>query len=438
MLNKYFISAALLLFIQSCGSDSSSSKAPEQPVEYQFNLSAKLANQCGGTQNFNLFEVHVQDDNWQLIEKYSADVNGKVSFTSTDKEINYTIVAKSQQGDDEEHLDIVSYYQVQTATPAAYYARYDTLQNNSSCECVTQDIELQHRAFADIATVSTSFSYDNWIAIDSRSTYFIDAKVCRVVDESWPVHTISLRGIDSNDNAIGVASLLEDFTSNIDNLWQAAAVEVASNVALPRDHAAFEMRQLFKDGEHFESGVEQVDQELLVFDTHAYISESSYQSSSENIFEDLDTIFGQSLFASYHQLKTSLYDQAFDVFAETTKPAIDNIGFSELAADGSYDYSAVAGYPLVKITFDYQVSSLTTMPVTWTMYGPIEGTLASSVQLVGYEDIVSPDTDIENTDINIIKSSTTKNYADYIKHYQGNTNTDFADDLHLFKLTLTL
>ena len=70
------------------------------------------------------------------------------------------------------------------------------------------------------------------------------------------------------------------------------------------------------------------------------------------------------------------------------------------------------------------------------MYGPIKGILASSVQLAGFEDTITPDTDIQNTEINIIKSLTTNNYDDYIYYYQGNTDSDFANDLQSFQLEL--
>ena len=439
MLNNPITIITLLLLLQSCGSGSDSSN--DTTTEYEFTLLAKLANQCGQQTAFDQLEVHLQDDNWQLINKYSADVNGQIHFITEQKEINYTIIAKSQQGENEEGFDIISYYHANTITPAWYKATYDSLQDNSNCECVTQDIELQHRAFSMIDSISTSFDYDNSQLIDSQTTYLSDSEVCRIADSEWPVQSISIKGLDANNNAIGVASVLENFSSNTENLLQPAAIEVADLVPLPQNHAAFELAQLFKNDEHFYAEIGEGDEELLVFNTHPYISESTYYAKTSHIYESIDTIFGRSSFSSYHQIQSNLYDEAFSVLAEIDKPTIDNTSFSELASDGSYDYSAVSGYPLVKIVFDYQLNSISSdasIPVSWTMYGPIKGTLAASVALSVMEESIGTDSNIQTTDIKIIKSSNSNNYSDYIGYYQGNTESDLADDLRYYHLQLAL
>lgn len=438
MLKKYYIIFITIIFIQSCGSSSSKTEAG---AEYQFVLSAQLTNQCGQQVTFNQFEVHLQDENWNLIEKYSPDTNGLVNFTTDQQHINYTIVAKSQQGASAEGLDIVSYYQANTTTAAIYEASYDNLLDNSTCECITRDIELQHRVFSTIDSISTSFNYENWYSVDSQTTYVNAAEVCRIIGNEWAIQSISIRGKDTNNNAIGVASLLENFSSNIEQLWQPAAIEVADTVSLPQNHAVFEMTQQFANNEHFYVKAEEDDEELLIFNTHPYISESKYQSTASYIFEDIHTIFGQSTFSSHHQIKSSIYTTAFDVSAQTIQPEIDNTSFIELDADGSYDYSAISGYPLVEITFNYQVNTTnsgTLMPINWTMYGPIKGTLASSLQLTGYEDILGQDLAIQSTNIKIIKSVNTSKYDDYISYYQGDKDSDLTDNLHYFQLDLVL
>jgi len=439
MKKQNLITFFLLLFIQSCGSESSDDVITE-PIEYQFQLSAKLENMCGYQKNFTQFEVLLQDEDWQLIEKYPANVDGQVSFTVAKEKINYTIVANTQQGEQDEGLDITSYHQVSTSTPASYIAQFDSLLDNSNCECLTQDVELQHRGFSTINTVSASFSYESWQRINDQKTYFTDAEVCRVVGDEWAMQSIAVRGLDTGDNAIGVASLLTDFISNEDGIWQSAAVEVADIVALPQNHVAFDMRQVFANGEHFYAEVNDAS-ELPVFISHPYVSESQYYSMAGNVFESLSTIFGDSIFSSHHQIKSSLYDEAFGVTPESKQPNIDNASFSELGSDGSYDYSALSGYPFVEITFAYEADmaeSDTLMPVTWTMYGPIEGMLPFSVEQSGVENIINSDTRIQTTDIKIIKSSMSNRYDDYIRYYQGNDDSYFSDDLHYFHLQLLM
>lgn len=436
MLNKFSITLISLLFLQSCGSGSSSDSSTPVIKEYQFQLEAHLTNSCGQKIAFDRYEVHLQDDDWQLIEKYNADVNGQVNFTSRQEDINYTIIAKSQKEQSAEGLDIVSYYQANAATSASYEATYDNLKDNTNCECITQDITIQHRAFSIVDSISTSFNYEGEYDTNSRSTNLTNVEVCRKVNDAWPVQSVSIRGVDDNNKAIGVASIIEDFSTNAENEWQVAAIEVADTVDLPQDSIAFQMAQTFMNGEHFQTNTEDNDEEVLIFNTHPYISESIYHTEASHIFEDLDTIFGQSTFTSHHQVKSTMYGAAFDVLAETTRPNIDNSSFSSLTGDGIYDYSNVFGYPMVQIIFNYQVN--TPVPVTWTMYGPRKGVLASSVQLTGYEDVINLDTSIQSTNIKIIKSLNSSKYEEYIRYYQGVKNTEFEDNLHYFQLKLQL
>ncbi len=441
MLNKYFLIALISLMLQSCGSGSSSSDDGEVITEYQFELLAYLKNECGQTTAFNQFEIHLQDDNWQLIERYFPDDKGLISFITDQKKINYTLVAKFQQGDSEEGLDIVSYNQANTTNPTNYFATYDNSLDNSNCECITQDVELEHRIFSTIETVSASFDYDTWLSIDSQHSYFNDVKVCREIGNTWPVESIAIKGRDTNNNSIGVASLLTNFSSNEDKLWRVAAIESAEIVYLPQEHGSFEMTQLFSDGEHFSTASNEQDEKIAIFNSHPYISEAVYYTKSYHLFEDINTIFGQSTFSSYHQIKSTLYDEVFEVSATSVEPNIDNTSFSDLGADGSYDYSQVSGFVLVKFIFEYEVESLNInadIPTTWTMYGPIGGILASTVQLAGYENNITPDTDIKRTDIKIIKSASSNNYEDYIRYYQSDLETGFSDDLRYFQLKLIL
>ena len=366
-------------------------------------------------------------------------MDGLVSFTTAQKEINYTIVAKTQQDEAAEGIDIVSYYQAQTTTPASYSATYDSLQDDASCECNTQDIQLAHRYFNEIKSVATSFSYDDWQIIDPKTTYFSGVEVCRKSEDLWPVQSIAVRGLDINNNTSVAASLLNDFTDNEEQLWQASALEDYYIADLPLEHASFEMNQMFSDGEHFHVAVDVNDERLPVFSSHEYISESRYHSNSNHIFEIIDSMFRYSVFGSYHQIHSTMFNDAFTVSAELEEPNIDNENFSELAADGTYDYSAVSGYPLIEVGFDYDTEATTNAPtVFWTLYGPTKGKLPSSVQLEGYEEIVTPDSDIKTTDIRIIKSGSTNKYDDYIEYYQGNLDDEFSDNLKYFHLKLKL
>jgi len=442
MLNIYAITLIMLCFISACGSSSSNEAGSESnasPEQYLFTLSAVAINKCDVAVPFTDIEMLLQDDNWQVINRYSTDLNGLISFETTNKHINYTLVAKYQQDGTVQEYDITSFYQVETTTPATYETANTLSADNSNCDCITQNINLEHRAFSNINTVSTSFNYEQWQQIDNQSSYFTNAEICRVQEEEWPIQSISLRGTDINDNAVGVASLLSDFVTNDENLWQAAAIEVAELAPLPEEHTYIENSQTFSNGQHFNNLITPEDTEILIFNSHQYISESLYQAKSTYEFESLQTIFGYSIFSSYHQIISSIYQDAFTVMPETDQPDIDNTRFSELSSDGSYDYSELSDYPMVKIMFGYEVlNNSKTTAINWTLFGPNQGLLPSHIQLPGYESIITPDTNIQSTDIKIIKSAKANNYNDYMKYYQGNTDSDFNDNLKYFHLQLAL
>jgi len=432
-LNKYLISPLLLsLLLQGCGGSSSSSpEVPVDPVEYTFSLTAQLTNDCGVASAFTDVELLLQDETWQTLNTYKADDNGVISFVTTSEFINYTLVAKDQQGSEAQGLNVVSFYQGSSATPSHYQARFDELVDNTTCECVTQNLELSHRPFVTQTDVTSSLAFDNWTEVDDSTTLFEGVKVCRAVEGEWPLHSFSVKGTDANLKVIAAADFSDDFSENVAGVWSLSAFQVADAVDLAMPHQDFNTNQLIKGIKHFPIAVTKDDDSLLVFSTHDHISEAYYQSQASVTFDESSSIFGSSVIKTHQQVISTTATDSFLVKANEQKPPIDDRNFSEIKEDGNYDYSAVSGYPMAVISFTftaYDPDTSLLMPAKWTFYGPEQGILAISADLTGYKDIINIDTDKKSTDIHLMKSMMTNNYQGYIKYYQGGNTVESALD----------
>lgn len=432
LLNKFLISPLLLtVLLQACGGGSSPgiSEKPVVPLDRTFSFSAKITNDCGISSPFVEVELLLQDNDWQTINTYKADENGLISFVVDSEFINYTLVAKDQQGEEAQGLNVLSFYQASSDTPAYYQARFDATLDNSSCECVTQDLKLSHRPFLEQKSVTSSLAYDNWQAIDENTTLFEGIKVCKEIDGNWPIHSFSVSGSDGNQKAIASADFKDDFSENADGVWSLSAFQVADVIELSVPHQAFETNQLIGSMTHFPASVAIEDKDLLIFDTHNYISEALYQSEASVTFNGGDFFWGSSTIKNTEQILSTVAAESFAVMANPAVPAIDVDNHSEIKASGSYDYSAVAGFPMAVISYTftaYDPETKLLMPAKWTFYGPEKGLLAISAPLKGYEDIINANTDKKETYVQLIRSLSTNNYKDYIKYYQNESAIDMS------------
>ncbi|WDE10755.1 hypothetical protein [Thalassomonas haliotis] len=419
--NRYLLACSLLSLLAGCGSsDSDEDKTPAEPVEQTFSLTSLVTNKCGKESAFTQVELLLQDDNWQLLEKYLPDENGVISFTATTANINYTLVAKNQQGDEQQGLDIVSFYQADSSVAAKYYGRYDLQLDNSSCQCVTQDVELRHRSFTTRDLVASSLPYAGFEELDEQTTLYRDVEACRIIGESWPVQSFMVMGTDNAGDAIGAADIHDNFDANEGSLWAFSAVEVADEITLGNDQQLMLSAQIIQGSKHFPLTVNEGDSSLILFNSHLYNSEADYISQTNRVYQLKDTFFGTTLTEASHQKISSDYAQSFEVEVSDNKPDVDDENFSELGSDGSYDYSGAGNYPLAVITYTYAAYDVDTglFPVKWASYGPDEGVLPSSVPLSGYEDVINDDTDVQLTDIELIRSMSSTDYQDYIRYYQ--------------------
>jgi hypothetical protein len=425
--------------IQACGGGSSGSAPIEETREYTFTLTSLLTNDCGATAAFNDVELFLQDENWQIIERYIPDQNGRISLITNTQKINYTLIAKSQTANQVEGLQIKSYYQADATEPAVYQAQHDTLIDNSSCECITQNVNISHRSFASRTHVNSSSEFESWQAINEGTTELNGVQVCRTLGQDWPLHSFWIIGTDINQNLIGNAVFSSQFDATTGDVWDLSAFDVAEQVSLPQTHQAFENNQIIRSQAHFPWSISENDESLLLFKSHNYIGEALYQSNAKVVFQETSSILGTTSIESNHQVISSSHDESFTASAANNKPNIDDVNFSEIQADGSYDYSAVPDHPMAIITFVYNVFSSQSremIPITWTTFGPIQGQLPINSPLTGYEDLINNDSEWNELIVELQQSSSSNDYTDYINHSQ-NRNLSFGNNLKNYHIKIT-
>ena len=422
------------MLLQGCGGSSSSTPAkPVEPVEYTFSFTAQLTNDCGVASAFTDVELLLQDDEWTTIETYKANESGVITFKTDNEFINYTLVAQDQQGSEAQGLNVVSFYQASSATPSHYQARFDQSIDNASCECITKDIQISHRTFAEPeqSVVTSSLNFDNAIPVSDKATLFEGVKICRTVEGAWPLNSFSISGTDINQKSIAVARFTDDYKSEETGVLLLAADEVPDDVPLVMPHQNFNTNQIIGSSIHFSTLVDKGDDSLLVFTTHSYISEAYYQSKASVTFDERDSVVRSSVVKTTHQIISTDAQTSFAVKANEQRPPIDDISITEIKDDGSYDYSDVVDFPMAVISYTFLAFEPTTkllMPAKWTFYGPEKGKLAISGTLTGYDNIIDINTRKEAIDVRLIKSVIADNYSDYIKYYQDDSTIDMTND----------
>jgi hypothetical protein len=380
-------------------------------------------------------ELLLQDNDWQTIHRYKPNENGVISFVTESKYINYTLVAKDQKGDAPEGLNVVSFYQASSATPAHYQAEFDNVLNRlneESCECITQNLALEHSPIKIERAVTHSSKIDDWAAIDDSNTLFKGVQVCRIKNEDWPLHSFSVAGLDSSQDLIAVGQFLDlNVGVSDEGVWPLSAILAAKNYGLDYPYQQTKTVQLIDGDKHFATEVVKDEEEILLFSGHKYISQAYYQSQASVTFVLSDGLFKSAVSKNIHQVISTSAEESLALMAGQYQPAFKYPNFDEIKSDGRYDYSAVSGYPMAIINFTLAVSDPITglpMPVQWTFFGPEKGVLAISVPLTGYEDIINIDSDIKVTNVHLVKSKEANNYQDYIDYYQSDKVLDVTND----------
>jgi hypothetical protein len=432
--------------LQACGGggEDGSGTTPTVPKSYALSLTSTLTNKCGEKLPFVDVELFIQNSDWSVVEKLQPDASGVFNYSSDSELINYTIAAKTQQAGKAEGLDFVSFNQVKATTAAIYQAQHAAKIDNTNCECVTKNVEVSHAPISNISKVTSSANFTDTEIINSQNTHFNNVEACRIVEGGWPTHSFSIVGIGNNSNILGAAGFIEDFSQTVMNddneaVWELAAFDGIEEINLNNDHQAFTTHQSFHGLEHFAINVTEDDNTVDLFNSHVYISETDYLSNAEVVFTEVDSAFGSIKISSQHQVISAVSATSFAVKASDVKPNVDDVFFSEINSDWSYDYSDVADYPMAIIAVNYQGVEPTTntlMPVTWKSYGEIAGQLPVTTALEGYDDIINDDTLVLGTNTILLQSQSTNNYANYLLYYQNASNSTFVNDIKSYHISI--
>ncbi len=435
---KSVLLLSLLISLQGCGGGggSESGSTPTTPKNYAFSLTSTLTNKCGEKLPFVDVELFLQNENWSTIEKYHPDESGVFSFSTENETINYTLVAKSQKGDKAEGVQLTSFYQARTTTPATYQAQHDEIINNSNCECITKNVSVEHATITNINEVTSSASFLDVTFTDSRNTTFNNVEVCRITGSNWPQHSFSLVGKDNNEEVIGRGVFIEEIFGN--ETWQVSAFESSTTESLKDTHQAFSNEQRINGNRHFMIDVQESDTSIQIFRSHDIVD--VFRSEAQNIFEERPNLNDYLRTSSKQIITSEVYTASLLVEAESRVPDAfkDDQSRNELAikSDGSYDFTSLADFPMAIVKIDFQSINPDTnsiMPISWITYGPIEGNVPIKATLPGYEYLIDEQTHFR-IDNEVIQSASSNTYNDYISFYQNNLDMAFKANLKSYQI----
>lgn len=436
-------SLSVLLLLSACSSSDSDDDSPVTPPEKNtFSLQSVITNNCGGESPYTDIELILQDEDWEVISRHLPNSEGIIEFETEQDQITYTLVATTDRDDEDEGLEAVSFYQVNTDQKTVYYATNESLQDNSGCECKNIDITVSHPRVNELVDAKSSADFTSFEAIDGTSTLFNQVIFCHQIADEWPMHSFMVQGPTSTTDMIATAGFGDGQENEI------LAVEVGANIQLSSKNPEFVTNQLFNGLTHFEMSVAEEEGSVLIFDNHEYSADTVYHSNASIVFEEYSTLFGKVSSSSTQSVYSTGYLNALDIEASDEEPNVDLERLTELQEDGQYDYSSESRHEMAIFNFVYRAKDPTTqldMPVNWKVYAPNEGQLPIVYGLPGYEDIIDKDTSIQGTFVSLVRSYETSDYQDYVDYYasetfeQRETMTDkFVEERHMYDISIEL
>lgn len=412
-----FPTLASVFLLASCGGGGSSSSDDDNkpPATYQFTLQSLIKNSCGVTSAYSDAQVFLQDENWQVLSEHQVNSEGLVELSTTNNKINFTILAAYKGDNDIESYQAVSYHQVDTNVKATYYATHSDKVDNSTCECITQDVVLSHINSNNVQGALSSAEFESYELVDGSTTTFKQVESCRIKDQEWPEHSFAV--YDPEDGFVGFH---QDFSATDDSTWQVFDNGSGIAVSFNRKDVDMVTSQIFNQTRHFAKTVLAESSEAIIFENHKFGAETVYSARADFIFKDESSPFGSVSLKSRETVFSQNYNDSLAVKPSENDENIDYITWAEIEASGAYDYSHVSRHKMAVISYVFDAKNPDTqidMPVLWTSYGPIEGQLPMNTLLPGFEGIVDGDTDIDVTKVNLLRHHAFDDYQDYINYY---------------------
>ena len=413
-----FTTIASVFLLTACGGGGGGIKNDEDkvPATYNLNLNAVIQNSCGVETPYSKVKVFLQDQNWAVISEHQANAEGLVTLTSSTDKVNYTVLAEYKGANNIDSYQLMSYYQVDANASAKYYATNSDALDESSCECVTQDVLLSHVPIADYTNVISSANFSEFeVSEDGTETTFKEVESCRAKGNEWTEHSFAIYNEEQ-----GYAGFFQEFDNTDSGIWEVYITGEGYAVSISRKDYAFTAGQIFDGQRHFSKDIEELARTAMVFDNHATTGRTTYTAKANYIFKEESSPFGSVTLKSQENRYSDDYNDSLKVAPSKDDENIDYITWSEIEADGSYDYSKVSRHQMAIVSYIYDSKDPNTqldMPVLWSAYGPIEGQLPMNTLLPGFENIINDDVKIDKTEVKLLKHIEFSDYQDYINYY---------------------
>ena len=436
-------SLASILLLSACGGGGGGGGNDDtQPASYTLNISSLIENSCGLTTPYKDVELVLQDQDWNVLSTHTANSEGLISVTTELKQVNYTLVSSYKGDNGIESYEAVSYFQANTSTPVTYFATHSDKVDNSTCECVTQDLVLNHVKLEDIDNAVSSAKFDSFeVSEDGVTTTYRGVQSCRIVGENWQDHSFAV----SNQEQ-GYLGFHQDFDANDSMIWEVYDNGSGISVKIDGQSFAIQSSQIFNGIRHFAKTIAEDTKQTIVFDNHKYDGDTVYSTSATRAFKDESSPFGSVTLNSQDFRYSANYNNAFDVYPSKDDENIDYVTWAEIDASGSYDYSKVNNHKMAIIRYVYDAKDPDTdldMPVRWTAFGPIEGQLPMNTELPMLANIIESDTKIDETKVTLLRHYSFDNYQEYINYYAELGNLPVAqqldkkeDRIHVYNIEL--
>ncbi|WNC67983.1 hypothetical protein RI845_15840 [Thalassotalea nanhaiensis] len=422
-----------LILLTACGSGSGGSDDDDkEPTTHQFTLQSLIKNSCGQATPYSDAQVFLQDENWQVLSEHQINDEGLVEITTTNDKINFTVLAAFKGDNNIESYQAMSYHQVDSDVKATYYATHSDKLDNSTCECITQDVVLSHINSNNVQNALSSATFEGYELIDGSTTTFKQVESCRISGQEWPEHSFAV--YDSEEGFVGFH---QDFTTTENGTWEVFDDGNGISVSFNRKDMNMTTSQIFNHTRHFAKTVVAESNETIIFENHKFTGNAVYSASADFIFKEESSPFGSVGLKSRETVFSPDYNDSLAVKPSEDDENIDYITWGEIEASGAYDYSHVSKHKMAVISYVFDAKNPDTqldMPVLWTSFGPIEGQLPMNTLLPGFEDIINGDTGIDVTQVNLLRHHSFDNYQEYINYYTKlghadvNQQMDITDD----------
>ncbi|MCG7530894.1 hypothetical protein MHM98_05925 [Psychrobium sp. MM17-31] len=421
--SKSALAIALSSTLIACGggSDSGSGDSLKPPTTYTFTLNAKTINKCGVEQPVANADFYLQDSEWALVSSHQTDANGQISITTTDKTINYTIAKEQLNNGNVANVELRSFIDVNSASQATVVFENPQLSDDSSCQCQTQDLDLSYSLVSSVDKLASSAAFASAAVIDASNARFSDVEVCRESDKAWPNESFMVVATNSQDNLTAFSGFSNSFDATPGENWRLNTNAIA--IALDVDHTKLQQlttAQLIDNKLHFDFTAKQNDSQTIVFDNHAQSDNATYYGQAVNVHQESVSIVGKVIVKSFHTRLSAQYEDTVALTPALEAPVVDTVIFSEVSADGSYDYSKVDGYSAIhfttKVNADHPQSS-GKIPTTWHVYGPMAGKLPVADTLEKYSYIKRDIATIETLHVEMFASDSASSYDSFINAF---------------------